>query len=880
MKDSKNYTLNVIICILIVAIIAVFFAIINRKNISFEISIYENDMYIFDTKKYNQEGYLVSNDPDIAATTDDQIIGLKEGETSIYYVDSTTKENIVEFKLIVKNGVTDNIEEKGIQLETENNHEIEVGEINNIVYLVTPNYLEKNIVFASKNDSIVMVDSTGKLKGIKEGKTQVVVFINNDTRKEINVTVVKGSSDEKTESNAEIITKESLINIGLNDIYDIDYSLNNVTESLIFTSSNPKVAEVSDDGKITAKSIGITTIRISTVDKSVNKLVKVIVDYKTVMRIKEDSQQLIKGNTSTLTVQGLSKDEASKLSWTSSNKKIVTVDANGKIKGIAVGIATITAKTSNGESASCKITVISKNVVATSVKLNKTAISLKLRDTYQLVVTILPTNTTDKELTWTSSDSIVASVINGKVIALKEGTATISVKTTNGLLTTCSVNVTDKDVESTSVSLNKSSISLKIKDTYQLIATILPNDTTNKELKWISSNTSIVSVDSGKVTAVAVGTATITVKTNNGKTATCTITVTNPVVAVTGVTLDKNNISLYVGNEAKLNATISPTNATNKSLVWSSSDSNVVSVSSGTIKALKEGTATIKATTSDGNFEASASVTVKNSVKIHFIKQKTNSGDAILLESNGHYAMIDTGIAEDNQIVRDYLQSLNIHTLDFILITHNHYDHIGGGPYIINSGINVKKIYIKTYLCKDAGCGEAQTNRYNLFMTAAVTRDIPVTYVETLSEGYNFNFDQMNITLYNTVQRMSQSDYIGGNENNNSIVQYIKIGNTKTFLGADSYIDKLLTPIIKKVGSVDVVKIPHHAYKTCGVTDSSASILNAKYLIITNSEEVLGGSYVKCVKHFKKSIPRYFANDMNNSVIVDYSSGSVLVTKN
>ena len=165
----------------------------------------------------------------------------------------------------------------------------------------------------------------------------------------------------------------------------------------------------------------------------------------------------------------------------------------------------------------------------------------------------------------------------------------------------------------TSVSLNQSEISIDEGANYTLIPTVLPENATNKEVNWVSSDTSIATVDSnGKVVGVAPGTATITAiaKDGSGYNATCSVTVN--AVPVTGVSLDKSSLTLYVGDQSALVATISPSNASNKSVTWTSSDTSVATVSNGTVSAIKQGTTTITVTTADGSYTSSCTVTVSN----------------------------------------------------------------------------------------------------------------------------------------------------------------------------------------------------------------------------------------------------------------------------
>ena len=167
------------------------------------------------------------------------------------------------------------------------------------------------------------------------------------------------------------------------------------------------------------------------------------------------------------------------------------------------------------------------NVPASSVTLNKTTLILEISKSDTLTSTVYPANATDKTVNWTSSDTKVATVTNGKVTAVSAGTATITAKTTNGKTATCSVTVKAADVAVTDVTLNKTTLSLEIGKSETLTATVLPSNATEKAITWVSNNTKVATVANGKVTAVAAGTATITAKTTNGKTAICQVTVKN-----------------------------------------------------------------------------------------------------------------------------------------------------------------------------------------------------------------------------------------------------------------------------------------------------------------------------------------------------------------
>lgn len=173
----------------------------------------------------------------------------------------------------------------------------------------------------------------------------------------------------------------------------------------------------------------------------------------------------------------------------------------------------------------------------------------------------------------------------------------------------------------TGVTLDKTSLSIEAGQTAQLTATVQPGNADNQSVTWSSSDNNVVSVDAtGKITANAKGSATITVTTaDGGKTATCTVTVTEPAapVAVTGVTLNKNNTTIYTGRTETLNATIQPADATNKAVTWTSNNTGVATVNNGVVTGVSVGSATITAKTADGGFTATCTVTVEEAPIVH-----------------------------------------------------------------------------------------------------------------------------------------------------------------------------------------------------------------------------------------------------------------------
>ncbi|MBF4694568.1 Ig-like domain-containing protein [Fusibacter ferrireducens] len=175
------------------------------------------------------------------------------------------------------------------------------------------------------------------------------------------------------------------------------------------------------------------------------------------------------------------------------------------------------------------------------------------------------------------------------------------------------------EISVTGVSLDKTELNLSTSATEQLRAVIAPSDASNSLVKWYSSNEAVATVSgSGLVRAVGTGIANITVETEDGSfKASCTVNVTPINVSVSGISLNKMAITLSKDEKETLVATVLPDNASNKSVVWSSSDKTIATVSqSGEVIALKDGKATIMAKTQDGSFEAKCEVSVVTGITV------------------------------------------------------------------------------------------------------------------------------------------------------------------------------------------------------------------------------------------------------------------------
>lgn len=287
-------------------------------------------------------------------------------------------------------------------------------------------------------------------------------------------------------------------------------------------------------------------------------------------------------------------------------------------------------------------------VKVTGISLNNTNLELKIGDTYDLICNITPSNATNKNVEWSSSNSDIVSIENGKITAKTKGDATITVKSCDtGITATCNVKVLSKV---TSISLNKTELSLNKGDTYDLTYTIAPDDAANKDVEWYSSNADIVSVANGKITAKKAGNATITIKsTETGISSSCKVTVT---AKVENIELLKESYTMIKDKKLSIIPIISPDDATNKEYSITSEDENIVKVENNILIGVNEGETIVTFITKDQNKTVKAKVKVISIEDSDFI---TFDDTVIVDEENNYISKIESETKASNIFTRmDY----------------------------------------------------------------------------------------------------------------------------------------------------------------------------------------------------------------------------------
>lgn len=300
------------------------------------------------------------------------------------------------------------------------------------------------------------------------------------------------------------------------------------------------------------------------------------------------------------------------LAWSSSNEDVAVVDESGKVTVVALGDAVITATAKDGSGAfgTCALTVVEKIVPATKVSVSGEVSGMKAGETRQFSAQVEPADSTDK-VVWSSSDTTVVTVDQtGLVTAVGNGSATITVTAGDVSDSTDAIEVT---TAVSGVSLDSDSLELFVgSDGSKLQATVAPATASNQAVNWTSSDENVAKVDGeGKVTPVAPGSVTITATTEDGDfSATCAVTVKQH---VEGIALDKTKASIAGAGTIVLKATVEPDNATNKNVIWTSSDESVATVDqAGVVTAVGKGEATIKATSEESGQSAACIVVVNN----------------------------------------------------------------------------------------------------------------------------------------------------------------------------------------------------------------------------------------------------------------------------
>lgn len=512
---------------------------------------------------------------------------------------------------------------------------LNVGNSINLTADVRPNDADnKDIVWKSNNPSVASVDNDGLVSALSCGNA-----------------IITASSKENASINAtcEIAVHQPLQSIFLTptnirlkagEMYEgLSISYNPATadnKHVTWQSSNPSIATVDSNGKITAIAGGEVIITVTSEENQAIKAECIIsvIQPVTGISINKSAIELIEDESEQL-IATITPDNASdkKINWTSSDVSIAMVSPDGTVYAIKQGQATIMATTVDGDFvALCKVTVKAKVIMATAIRLSHDFETIAIGEKLQLSAVLEPENITNSNVSWTSTNPNVATVNStGLIQALSQGVTQIIATTTDGsnLSAICEIVVEKQFIEITQIQISPSSARMPVGKSIKLNAIITPSDATSTNVLWSSTNTSVATVSQdGNVEAIAEGEAIIIASTQDGSnlSATCNISVYNDIILISEIILDPVNIEGNENESATINAVIIPENATNKQLRWYSSNDDVAVVNDGVVKLEKKGIAIITAEALDGsNVKSECTVVVSESSGIESIMEDKNT---------------------------------------------------------------------------------------------------------------------------------------------------------------------------------------------------------------------------------------------------------------
>ena len=393
------------------------------------------------------------------------------------------------------------------------------------------------------------------------------------------------------------------ISLAVGETYKISSTLtpsDASNQNLEYKSMDPKIADVSKTGLVTAKQAGVAYIIVSTPDGKVSVTLTVkVTQQATGMKLSAASLILDVGESYTLEATFNPKTTTeTKVLWSVADKSVAKVDAKGKVTAVSAGDTIITAKSSNGLTAICTVKV---NQPVGSIELNYTEYDLAVGDELELEVTFDSEDVTNQKVKWKSSKSSVASVDkNGVVKGKKGGVAIITVTADeNGMQANCVVTVQEPVSQ---ITLNKTAYNLGYHKSFLLKAKLKTNSATNKKLKWTSSKSSVVSVNkSGMIYGKKPGYATIKVKATDGSGAEASARI-RVVREVGSISANPSFLSMIVGRRKAIKVKITPKNATYKTAKYISDNTDVAMVDSkGRVTALAAGKAKITVAAKDNS---------------------------------------------------------------------------------------------------------------------------------------------------------------------------------------------------------------------------------------------------------------------------------------
>ncbi len=391
---------------------------------------------------------------------------------------------------------------------------------------------------------------------------------------------------------------------------------NATDKSVTWSVEFPEIASIDQNGTVVGLTVGSTTVTVTTKDGGKTDSMTVTVLANPVERVEIEEEKKIEEGEKGVIIAKIIPENATnkKVTYASSNPEIVTVDEEGIITGIKAGESIITVTSEDGNKTDeCKVTV--KKIPVTEITIDKAILAIEEGGKEILTATVVPENATNKKVTYESSNPEIVTVNEkGIITGVKAGESIITVTSEDGeKIKTCTVIVTKREgseeIKVTGIEIRSEKSTIEKGEILTLSVEIEPTNATNKRIIWRSSNAEIISVDDkGKIEGKGEGKATIiAVSESGGEIASKEIEVK---ISVIGLIVESRK-EIEIGEEKEIEIEITPSDATNKRVTYTSSDESKVKVDeNGKIKGISEGESVITVTTEDGAKVATCVVTV------------------------------------------------------------------------------------------------------------------------------------------------------------------------------------------------------------------------------------------------------------------------------
>lgn len=518
---------------------------------------------------------------------------------------------------------------------------IKVGNTYQLNYTVSPSSVNYGgITWVSSDPSIVKVnENTGYIEGLKVG--EAIVTASTPYNK------LSAECKIKVEARDILITRLTITNdqisLATGSSYQLKWTVspsNATTHNFNFSSSDTKVAVVNEKGVIKAVGPGSAVITMKSKLNGIKDTATVTVyrysnsnssssngknnttspDNDTYYRTKsvklsKTSLELSVSSSYKLSATITPSNANQKVNWTSGNESILTINSDGVITTLREGTTNVIATSIDGVSSVCKVSVVKsggKDTPKEGIEIEDQVLRLEVGTVKTLKINYYLANGANKSVLFSSSNSEIAYVENGSIVARSVGTCVIKATSSDGKYSdyvTVTVIPATNVIALTGIKFAKTSYEAAVNETITLIPTIEPTNATNRFLKWTTSNRYIATVSNGVVYCVGTGTVTITASEGNISSS-VTIKVKNVTPTSISIENGKSDINLTVGENLYLVKKIIPSNSTNTSVTWTSSNPSIATIDqNGLLKAVSKGTVQITVKTFNGK-EASVNVNV------------------------------------------------------------------------------------------------------------------------------------------------------------------------------------------------------------------------------------------------------------------------------